>query len=426
MNGCVAFDLARLFIGPRDPTPRGIDRVDLAYARHFFEHWSGDCVGILPMPWGNRWFNRERSVRLINFVEAYWGENRQPEADPAYRWVRNRLLGNRPGAEPGKRRPHAADLAGSWVRFVRQSGFSFGRPATTLPAGTVYVNSGQSGLAVPKFFSWLAARPDIKPIFLLYDAIPLEYPEYTSAWTGRAHARMLATAARYAKGLILTTESAGIAVKRELLRRRSEAIPMITVPLPVPAPFLTPAPSDPDLRNVVYFVAPGVIEPRKNHLLLLNVWRELVARNGQRSPKLAIVGLRYRANDAVIDMLEKCASLRDFVVEVHGLSTPALRQLVVDARTLLMPSFAEGFGLPIIEALAVGTPVIASDLAAHREAGGSFATYLSPLDGLGWLSAIQAHAFDEGSAPVRRKIAQYRPQTPADYFRKIEQFIASL
>lgn len=201
---------------------------------------------------------------------------------------------------------------------------------------------------------------------------------------------------------------------------------MITVPLPVPAPFLTPVPSDPDLRNVVYFVAPGVIEPRKNHLLLLNVWRELVARNGQRSPKLAIVGLRYRANDAVIDMLEKCASLRDFVVEVHGLSTPALRQLVVDARTLLMPSFAEGFGLPIIEALAVGTPVIASDLAAHREAGGSFATYLSPLDGLGWLSAIQAHAFDEGSAPVRRKIAQYRPQTPADYFRKIEQFIASL
>jgi hypothetical protein len=51
MTDHIAFDLTRLFIGPIAPTPRGIDRVDLGYARHFFEHWNGDCVGILPTPW---------------------------------------------------------------------------------------------------------------------------------------------------------------------------------------------------------------------------------------------------------------------------------------------------------------------------------------------------------------------------------------
>jgi glycosyltransferase involved in cell wall biosynthesis len=90
-------------------------------------------------------------------------------------------------------------------------------------------------------------------------------------------------------------------------------------------------------------------------------------------------------------MLDKCSLIKDFVIEIDGLSTPALRQILSGARALLMPSFAEGFGIPIIEALAVGTPVIASDLAAHREVGATSVTYLSPIDGIGWLTAIQAH-----------------------------------
>ena len=55
------------------------------------------------------------------------------------------------------------------------------------------------------------------------------------------------------------------------------------------------------------------------------------------------------------------------------------------ARAVLLPSFAEGFGMPVAEALAAGVPVIASDIAALREVGGDVPEYLDPIDGLGWL-----------------------------------------
>ncbi len=48
----LALDLTGLFLAPISRTPRGIDRVELAYARHFIEHWSGKFFAILPPPWG--------------------------------------------------------------------------------------------------------------------------------------------------------------------------------------------------------------------------------------------------------------------------------------------------------------------------------------------------------------------------------------
>jgi hypothetical protein len=79
-----------------------------------------------------------------------------------------------------------------------------------------------------------------------------------------------------------------------------------------------------------------------------------------------------------------------------------------------MPSFAEGFGLPVIEALAVGTPVIASDLPAHREVAGDLAVYRDPADGPGWLTDICM--FADGSAAAaetRRRVLAYRPGVEA-------------
>jgi glycosyltransferase involved in cell wall biosynthesis len=59
-----------------------------------------------------------------------------------------------------------------------------------------------------------------------------------------------------------------------------------------------------------------------------------------------------------------------------------------------MPSEREGFGLPVLEALACGTPVIASDIEPLREVGGTAATYCPPDDVDAWVAAIQA-ALDE-------------------------------
>jgi glycosyltransferase involved in cell wall biosynthesis len=442
MTTCIAFDLARLFIGPMYPSPRGIDRVDLAYARHFFEQWPGDSVGILPTPWGIRWFDRDRSLRVVAFIESRWGETADAWSDPAYLRVKARLTGGLVPAQlppdqvplsnlppsnqvpPSKGRSAAALLAAGVIAFIRQHGFASGHPVTSLPAGAVYLNTGQITLALPQLLGWLAQRRDVKPVFMLHDAIPIEYPEYCSPRSSRFHGQMLANTARHAAGVIVTTIAAGESIKRELARRHRTGLAMVAAPLPAQPLFSEPAAPDPALRNVPYFVVTGAIDPRKNHLLLLNVWRELVRREGANAPRLVVAGSRFRTSDAVADMLERCEVIRDHVLEIPGLTTPGLRQLLAGARALLMPSYAEGFGIPIVEALALGTPVIASDLAAHQEAGGPDALYLSPDDGPGWLAAIRAAG---ARAPcAARPRAASAPWTWPDYFQRIDPFISGI
>ena len=97
------------------------------------------------------------------------------------------------------------------------------------------------------------------------------------------------------------------------------------------------------------------------------------------------------------------------------------------ARALLMPSFAEGFGLPIIEALELGTPVIASDLPVYREIVGDIPTYLDPLDGPSWERAIRAFLQDGGEREHRVRAASgYRAPDWATHFDKVEGWLDTL
>ena len=170
------------------------------------------------------------------------------------------------------------------------------------------------------------------------------------------------------------------------------------------------------------------IEPKKNHLLVLHVWRRLVAELGDTAPKLVLVGARGWENEHIVDMLERCPSIQRHVVEVSGLETPALRRLLSGARAALMPTFAEGYGLPLVEALAAGTPVIASDIPVFSEVGGDFIVRLDPTDGPAWQRTILE--FSQEPSPERRKqqvaLARYRPPAWEPFFTSIEDFITDL
>ena len=204
-------------------------------------------------------------------------------------------------------------------------------------------------------------------------------------------------------------------------------IPVVTVPLPVAPVFLETTEPDQELSGHDYFVSCGQIEPRKNHHLLLTVWRELIRQRGEHAPKLVVVGSSGGGSGPVLRALEECRLLNGQVILAHGLSSPALGQLIAHARALLMPSFAEGFGLPVIEALAVGTPVIASDLPAHREIAGDLAVYRQPTDGAGWLADICMFADGSGTAAeMRHRAAAYRPTIWGEYFPQIERFLEAI
>src|SRR5262249_22987080 len=151
-----------------------------------------------------------------------------------------------------------------------------------------------------------------------------------------------------------------------------------------------------------YFVCVGTIEARKNHLLLLNLWRRLATEFGVQAPLLVLVGQRGWEIENVVDLLERCPALRGIVIEHNAMSDAELVPLFRGACAVLQPSFAEGFGFPLIEALALGVPALCSDIPALRETGGSVPEFLDPLDGPGWRAAVLDYI--EPGSP--RRVAQ--------------------
>jgi len=139
-----------------------------------------------------------------------------------------------------------------------------------------------------------------------------------------------------------------------------------------------------------------------------------------------IVGRRGWNNQAVFDLLDQAPWVASHVVEVAGLSTGAVKHIVANARALLMPSFAEGYGFPIIEALAAGTPVIASDITVFREVSGARATYCNPGETMPWLGAVRAYAAS-GSQHSGAAMADSENRVAwNDYFRSVNMFVSNL
>jgi len=155
------------------------------------------------------------------------------------------------------------------------------------------------------------------------------------------------------------------------------------------------------LRAPAYFVCVGTIEPRKNLAFLLTLWRRLADRMGEATPILVLAGQRGWENESIIDHLDRSPPIQRFVHEVSGLADAELAALIGGARALLSPSFSEGFNLPVAEALAAGTPVIASDIAVHRELADG-AQLIDPLDGVAWMAAIEAATRERPETSARR------------------------
>jgi alpha-1,3-rhamnosyl/mannosyltransferase len=97
------------------------------------------------------------------------------------------------------------------------------------------------------------------------------------------------------------------------------------------------------------------------------------------------------------------------VVRLGYVPDEMLPKLMASAVLVVYPSTYEGFGLPVIEALATGTAVAASDLAVFREVGGDAVAYFDPKDPHSIASLVQACVEDSGADQARAgRIARAR------------------
>jgi glycosyltransferase involved in cell wall biosynthesis len=126
------------------------------------------------------------------------------------------------------------------------------------------------------------------------------------------------------------------------------------------------------------FLAVSTIEPRKNHDYLVDVF-EMVWAAGSKA-KLCIVGRVGWKCDDFMERATKHPQLGKNLFMFNSLNDNGLEYAYSKASALIFPSFAEGFGLPLVEAMQRGLPAIASDLPVFREVGGDYLCYCDPHD----------------------------------------------
>jgi len=126
------------------------------------------------------------------------------------------------------------------------------------------------------------------------------------------------------------------------------------------------------------YIIVSTVEPRKNHEYLLDAF-DLLWKKGI-NVSLFIIGRRGWKVDAVMDRIYGHRLFGEKLFFWQDIDDNELKYCYSRARALVFPSFAEGFGLPIIEALAHDLPVIASDIPVHREIGGERIGYCNLVD----------------------------------------------
>lgn len=228
--------------------------------------------------------------------------------------------------------------------------------------------------------------------FTIHDLIHLKVPEESSAFRRLYYAAVVRPAARRAHCIFTVSEYS----KREIAEWADVAEEKIVVASnAVASPFTSDGPRY--QPGQPYFLHVGRRGAHKNIPRLLRAFCQ------SRSGKQACLLFTGDQDDATADCIHQLG-MRHTVLFTGPLSDDALAAMYRGAEALLFPSLYEGFGLPIIEAMACGTPVITSDATATAEvAGKSNALLINPEDVAALSEAIDMIAY---SSDLRSRLVK--------------------
>ena len=398
-DGVLLFDLTQLVLRAALPTPSGIGRVELAYAKHLLANHSTRVRFIFAFTRFVKIIPNNIAARYIKEIEWCW-QKEDGGSDSVAKKIEKFLeldvgtltrTSKRLFSSNSKRAIRLRLLSEIAVRIS----LSVLNPRnlaifSNSVARNVYISVSNSVIGSNWLKKWLARSPSVSAVYLLHDIIPITNPEYTLPSRTVRHGHYVKRLAADAKAIVAnsdyTRECFEIHARQNNLR--------------VPEILVAPLGVDADFKRIEtlsssgnpYFVFIGTIEPRKNHILLLQVWQRLVQKLGADCPKLLLIGRRGWENENVLDLLDRGATIQDHVLECADVPDHLLIKILANARAALFPSLVEGYGLPIAEALAVGAPVICSDLPPFREIAGDIPDYVDPLAGRGWIRLIAAYS----------------------------------
>jgi len=278
----------------------------------------------------------------------------------------------------------------------------------------------------------LFANRRLRYVGFIYDLLPVLFPEWWTPdqqsrfrdwflWTGHHASLVLCCSRSTERDAIAFFSEAGVGtgpietviLGDELPRGLGSAR---AAALAAPA----------DVRPFVLFVS--TLEVRKNHRLLFQVWRRLLAAHGpDRVPDLVFVGRKgWLSNDFVTE-LEQSRFLDGKIVWRERVDDAELARLYADCLFTVYPSFYEGWGLPVAEALAFGKFCVASSASSLPEVGRDFADYHDPHDVAGATALIERAIFDPAHRKSRERLIRERfrarswQESAAEVLERIEK-----
>ncbi len=219
-------------------------------------------------------------------------------------------------------------------------------------------------------------------VLTIHDLSLLIHPETHEKRRVSRSRRRLPLMARAATLVIVPTES----VRREVCQHLGlSAEKVFAVPEAARACF---APMNLAATEVVrrrlgigtdFLLTVGTIEPRKNLQTLVNAFEEVAGGRSQPNLQLVIAGNRGWLSEPLFEALER-SPMRQRIVLTEYLNDEDLRALYSSCRVFVYPSIYEGFGLPPLEAMACGAPVITSRIPALAETTGGAAVLVEPTN----------------------------------------------
>lgn len=259
-------------------------------------------------------------------------------------------------------------------------------------------------------------------VVTIHDLAFLHYPDILDASARRYYGQVRASVWR-ADAVIAVSES----TRRDIAHFLDLPSERVDVVYEAAAPVFAPRSLEPGETRLVgqawlqgratplqagtFALFVSTLEPRKNLPTLLRALRVCLDRQPDAGYRLVVAGARGW-NDAEIFETVRELRLADALVFTGSVSQDDLLWLYNGCRFYVNPSLYEGFGLPVVEALACGAPTLAAASSSIPEVAGDAAMLLSPYDVAAWAEAIERLWHDE---PLRHMLAQRGPLQAARF-----------
>lgn len=363
----VLFDLSRLLRSRNRAFATGVDRIDLEIGLDLADRFGPSCHFLYAGSAGVAILRQATGISVLRDLDARW--NDKPISN----------------GRAASSRSYTAEIA--YRAATRQE------QKKVVTSDTTYVVASHSGVGkITGGIGRLDPQKAMKRTVYIHDIIPLEMPEYQRPETRPAFENYLS---ELMDAPVTIASNSQDTDKRfqQLARMKGWTVEKYIVLKPaLVATTYEQLPIRADIKNYIshrrpFFTVIGTIEPRKNHLFLLNLWRQMLEQQ-DHTPHLCIIGKRGWENENVLDMLDRCEAIKGTVTEFGDLSDGEVQAVMKASAALLFPSFAEGLGIPLLEAAALDLPCVVSDITVFREIAPAGTVFLDPLDGPGWKREI--------------------------------------